>query len=67
MNNDKIMVHRTLEKLDSYEIWRKEKAREYGETPQAQTLVSELHYLKMFKEAAVRKGFLTLSTMPEIR
>ena len=70
MNNDKIMVHRIPRaKFDSYEIWRKEKAREYGKkTPQAQTLVSELSTIgRMFKEVAVRKGFLTLSTMPEIR
>ena len=69
MNNDKVMVHRIPRtKFDSYEIWRKEKAREYGKkTPTPQTIVSELSTIgRMFKEVAVRKGFLTLSTMPEI-
>ena len=70
MNNDKVMVHRIPRtKFDSYEIWRKEKAREYGKrTPTAQTIVSELSTIgRMFKEVAVRRGFLTLATMPEIR
>ena len=69
MNNDKIMVHRIRRtKFDSYEIWRREKAQEYGKTkPHPQTIVSELSTIsRMFKEVAVRRGFLTLATMPEI-
>ena len=70
MNNDKIMVHRIPRtKFDSYEIWRKEQAREYGkQTPTQSTIVSELSTIgRMFKEVAVRRGFLTLATMPEIK
>ena len=69
MNNDSIAVHKIRRtKFDSYEIWRKEKAREYGKrTPTAQTIVSELSTIgRMFKEVAVRRGFLTIATMPEI-
>ena len=69
MNNDKIMVHKIRRtKFDSYEIWRREKAQEYGKTkPHPQTIVSELSTIsRMFKEVAVRRGFLTLATMPEI-
>ena len=53
MNNDKVMFHRIPRtKFDSYEIWRKEKAREYGKrTPTAQTIVSELSTIgRMFKD-----------------
>ena len=63
MNNDKIMVHKIRRtKFDSYEIWRREKAQEYGKTkPHPQTIVSELSTIsRMFKEVAVRRGFLTL-------
>ena len=69
MNNDGIAVHKIRRtKFDSYDIWRKEKAREYGkDTPIQQTIVSELSTIgRMFKEVAVRRGFLTLATMPEI-
>jgi len=69
MNNDNIMVHRIRRtKFDSYTIWRNEKAREYGKkTPTPQTVISELSTIgRMFKEVGVRKGFLTLATMPEI-
>ncbi len=69
VNNDKIMIHRMRRNtFTSYEIWRINKAREYGkDTPVPTTINSELSTLgRLFREVAVVNGYLTEATMPII-
>ena len=69
VNNDKIMIHKMRRNtFTSYEIWRINKAREYGkDTPQPATINSELSTLgRLFRDVAVVQGFLTEATMPII-
>ena len=69
VSNDKIMIHKIRRNtFQSYEIWRINKAREYGkDTPVPATINSELSTLgRLFKDVAVVNGYLTEATMPII-
>ena len=52
----------------NYEVWRKERAREFNkDTPQQSTINQELSTLRRcFNEVAVTNGYLTKNSVPEI-
>jgi integrase len=69
LNNDEKPVHQIKRNTFlTYDMWRKERAKELGKTlPQATTINQELSTLRRcFQEVAVANGFLTRDTIPEI-
>lgn len=69
LNNDEKPVHQIKRNTFlTYDMWRKERAKELGKTPpQPTTINQELSTLRRcFQEVAVANGFLTRNSTPEI-
>jgi len=69
LGNDNREVHRLRRnEFLNYEVWRKERAKEFKkEIPQQTTINQEMSTLRRcFNEVAVANGFLTRDSVPEI-